>query len=1140
MSQTASLSLAPVPEKDEQGPAAVEVLHALLTARGHSETRPQQEQMVEAVETAIEHSTHLVVQAGTGVGKALDLATPIPTPTGWTTMGSLKAGDQVFDECGRICSVLAAHPVRHGRACFRVTFDDGSSLIADEEHLWATRTRELRRAQWRHRAALSNTEYNSTARYETLLKLRAVADSIAESGYMHTVDSALVVLGESATAAWVSARRAIYGRLRREELFDLRPILARMLENLARKGGSRLDQPEPPRYEIITTSEMAATVRGQGGARNHAIDVAAALALPKQELPIDPYALGAWLGDGNTGGSGFTTADQQIVEELEARGYFVRKLNSGKYRYSIHLSPSPATSRWEDSFTKRLGTLGVLTAKRIPVCYLRASFEQRLDLLRGIVDTDGTVMKHNGLVEISLCDADLIADVRELVHSLGIKTTFSEGPATITERDPHSGTTSRRTVGIRYRLRFTTALPVALLTAKRDRLPKEVRATRGLRYVVGVDQVESRPVRCITVDSPSHLFLAGESMVPTHNSLAYIVPAAMSGQRVLISTATKQLSEQILRDDLPLVAETIKDTLGRELVYSLLKGRQNYLCLQRKNELISLDEQAPDEQEGLFDAPAPRASPMRPTSEDIAHLNELLKWADETPTGDRSDAPPVPDKVWDEVSTDAGGCPGARICIYADDCFAEKAREQAKLSDIVVTNHAQVGQDLNTGSSLFGDWDVLVADEVHELRHYLSSAWGTDLNARLLGTELKNLFRRVPTKKSTEAITDLSDVILTDVALLEASIDTLPGGLLSDLPEDISVTIESIVARLGTVIDVLKAATVGNGPSKQTVLIESLAAKAIDLRGNLHEAGGEITPGVTVRWVEKGWGTNASTMKTAPLWVGPQLMETLGSRTMIATSATITVNNSFDSFITAMAWDKPPSADVGARDYTALDVGTPFDYPKQGMLYIPNPKTFPAPTGKDRVAHTEAVLDTITSLITAAGGRTLALFTTRKAANAAAEHLRDTITTPVLAQGDAPPSQLIDEFTHNETTTLCATMGFWHGVNTPGASCSLVIMDKIPFAPMDDPLMSSQRQYVDDAGRSGFDEVFVAEAAIMLAQGAGRLIRSGTDRGVVAILDPRLRTTRYGTSLIRSLPPMRTFDDQSVVEGALRRLTGTP
>jgi ATP-dependent DNA helicase DinG len=257
------------------------------------------------------------------------------------------------------------------------------------------------------------------------------------------------------------------------------------------------------------------------------------------------------------------------------------------------------------------------------------------------------------------------------------------------------------------------------------------------------------------------------------------------------------------------------------------------------------------------------------------------------------------------------------------------------------------------------------------------------------------------------------------------------------------------------------------------------------------------------------------------------LRAALGERPLIAVSATLSVGGSFVPLARAMGL--PPGS------WDGVDLGTPFDYDRQAMLYIPG-ATFPVPAGQQRTAHTEAVREELLALIGAAGGRTLALFTTTAAARDAGAFLRGRLPMTVLVQGDEPPKRLVERFVAEETSVLCATMGMWQGTDAPGATCILVVLDKIPFPPVDDPLLQARRAAADENGRSGFADVDLVHAGVRLAQGAGRLVRTSQDRGVVAILDPRLVTRRYGTTLRAGLPMRRLWHDRSVVEGALKRL----
>ncbi|NAZ77931.1 hypothetical protein GTQ99_21335, partial [Kineococcus sp. T13] len=379
-----------------------------------------------------------------------------------------------------------------------------------------------------------------------------------------------------------------------------------------------------------------------------------------------------------------------------------------------------------------------------------------------------------------------------------------------------------------------------------------------------------------------------------------------------------------------------------------------------------------------------------------------------------------------------------------------------------------------------------------------------------------------------------------DLESLTAALAAAGPGRLPQLPPHVADLLLALADRLARLVPALEDAARAPGTAPRVAVrrrgaAQQVAAATAAVLAVLHaDAGGHV------RWLQAGDG-RPPRLRVAPLRVGPQLMAALGSRTLVATSATITVGGSFDPAVRALGLAEPPAlpgrAPAAPRGFDVVDVGTPFDHERQALLYVP-PDTFPDP-GRDRAGHTAAVLVEVTALVRAAGGRTLALFTTARAAREAAAHLRATVSTPVLAQGEAPAAQLVAEFTGVEESTLCATMGFWHGVNVPGPSLSCVVIDKVPFAPADDPLLSARREAADAEGRDGFHDVHVAAAAVMLAQGAGRLVRTGTDRGVVAVLDPRLRTRGYGRTLIASLPEgMRLFAERDVVTAALTRLTG--
>lgn len=640
----------------------------------------------------------------------------------------------------------------------------------------------------------------------------------------------------------------------------------------------------------------------------------------------------------------------------------------------------------------------------------------------------------------------------------------------------------------------------------------------------------------------------------TGKSLAYLCGAVGAGASVVISTATRQLSDQLLASDVPLVAQAVKSLDGRKLTSAALKGRSNYLCLAKVNELVRLEEKANEvapaepETEALdlgIEIPEPATSDdaavRRPTSADLRALNELLEWAASKPrSGDRADAPSVPDRAWMQVSTDTAGCPGARVCASGEDCLAEHARARARAADVVIVNHALLAQDLISPNPLFDDRDLLVVDEVHELQDYLSSAWGAEVSATGIDRIVTNAARRAP--KSRQPVVDKAFAAVGDAAIVAQELTTLSAQRWEgEFPPSLSGSLESLerrVTELAKMFDDIVREAGSEGADATTAALQSARGQLQDLAAAISTV--RSANAAFVRWSAMDRDGGTVVLRAAPLTVGRTFRDRVGSRSLVATSATACVAGDFGPLAESMGLVSPPPQSAAgeplSQTWLGVDVGSPFDYQKQAILYIPN--DIPEPVGKERADHTAAVLDELTELVDAAGGRTLALFTTTAAARNAADHLRQKTNHVILEHGELPPAALAEEFAEDETSVLCATMGMWAGLNVVGSACTLVVIDKIPFAPMDDPLSAARRANVDASGGNGFKEVFVNHAALMLTQGAGRLIRHREDRGVVAILDPRIHTRGYGQTILNTLPPMWRTTDRDLVVAALRRLAG--
>ena len=609
--------------------------------------------------------------------------------------------------------------------------------------------------------------------------------------------------------------------------------------------------------------------------------------------------------------------------------------------------------------------------------------------------------------------------------------------------------------------------------------------------------------------------LAVQAGTGTGKSLAYLVPAIARAvdddAPVVVSTATIALQRQLVDRDLPRLADALAGALPRRPTFALLKGRRNYLCLNKIHSGPS-DEEPP--QEELFSAAAVSA-----LGRDI---QRLAKWATETETGDRDELRPgVPERSWSQVSVSARECLGATRCPYGVDCFAEKARAQAAEADVVVTNHALLAIDAIAEASVLPEHDFLVVDEAHELTDRVTSVATGELTAGALAATVRRTARLVGPELSER---------------LEASATTLGSAIHDAQPG----RIDYLDAELATYLTALRDAAAGAraaidpkpaDPQAAAARLEAIAAltEIADTAARILDSFVPAIPDRTdVVWIdheELRTGVNP-VLRVAPLSVAALLAERIfGRATAVLTSATLTVGGSFDAM--ADAWGLS-----GGVPWRGLDVGSPFDHARAGILYVA--AHLPAP-GRDGSGSGE-LLDEIATLIEACDGRTLGLFSSMRAARAAAEAMRQRLDTPVLCQGDDGTAALVEQFAADPQTSLFGTLSLWQGVDVPGPSCSLVIIDRIPFPRPDDPLLAARQRAVAARGGNGFMAVAASHAALLLAQGAGRLLRRTDDRGVVAVLDPRMATARYGGFLRASLPPFWTTTDQTVVVEALQRL----
>ena len=591
-----------------------------------------------------------------------------------------------------------------------------------------------------------------------------------------------------------------------------------------------------------------------------------------------------------------------------------------------------------------------------------------------------------------------------------------------------------------------------------------------------------------------HRHLIVQAGTGTGKSLAYLVPAATIGRPVVIATATKALQEQLATRDAPQVAEALGDVR-----VALLKGRSNYACRQRVAELEERGFQATLEEEGEGGAATPANDRL------VAQVQRLLAWERRSASGDRSDLDEdVSDRAWSMVSTGPRECPGAFSCPQGHRCFAELARGAAAEADIIVVNLHLLGAHLASDGAVLPEHDVVVIDEAHELEGVMTQCLGVEMTPgrlRSLATMARPLLGG-PAGDHAVTLLNIADVLGAELADLG---DVRSVDLARD--EGLAVALTKADQTIRSMLSGLREAQSDSDPRSTRAL--SSATRLLDELDRVRSpSSGEVL------WVE-GTGTSRS-LTVSPVEVGPLLTDALFDQsTVVLTSATI-----------------PPRLaerlDLDPSDVTVLDVGSPFDFRAKSRLYV-------ATHLADRRSESaeEEIADEIADLIEAAGGRTLSLFTSRRALREISDRVADRVTHPILVQGSASNRALIDRFRDEEDACLFATMGMWQGLDVPGRSLSLVTIDRLPFSRPDDPLLEARRER---AGSQAFSMIDLPRAATLLAQGAGRLIRSANDEGVVAVLDSRLAKAGYRSVLLDALPPMRRTVDKEEVLSFLRSI----
>ena len=589
-----------------------------------------------------------------------------------------------------------------------------------------------------------------------------------------------------------------------------------------------------------------------------------------------------------------------------------------------------------------------------------------------------------------------------------------------------------------------------------------------------------------------HKHLLVQAGTGTGKSLAYLVPSALLGKPVVVATATKSLQEQLAQRDLPLVADALGD-----VVVAMLKGRNNYLCRQR---IVELNERG--FQASMVDSvDGEKVDDTRL----VAQVQRLMAFERSSATGDRADlGEDVSERAWSMVSVGARECPGAFNCPQGSRCFTEMARAHAAEADVVVINLHLLGADLASGGQVLPEHDTVVIDEVHELEAVMTQSLGVELTAnrlRTLASQSRPLLSGDAGDKA-KAVAEAAESLQHALGELpeQSEVSLVDHEELSDV---LRICDEALRGLLGG----LRALPESETAAPRAV---STATRLLEDVNRLRGAGGD-----EVLWLDVNGSSRSLTL--SPIDVGPALVSGLFSAsTVVMTSATV-----------------PPglSRRLGLADeeVTQLDVGSPFDFKTQSILYVATD------LGDRRADDAEIkIADEIATLIEAAGGRTLALFTSRRAMNLTADRVADRVDHPILVQGASTNRALVERFRDEEDACLFATMGMWQGLDVQGRSLSLVTIDRLPFGRPDDPLLEARRKR---AGSQAFSQVDLPRTATLLAQGVGRLIRSTTDKGVVAVLDDRLAKANYRNVLLNALPPMKRSIDRSEVVSFLSAIT---
>lgn len=587
----------------------------------------------------------------------------------------------------------------------------------------------------------------------------------------------------------------------------------------------------------------------------------------------------------------------------------------------------------------------------------------------------------------------------------------------------------------------------------------------------------------------------------TGKTIAYLVPAIVAGKRTVVTTATKALQDQLAHKDLPFLVQHLSEYVNRDITFAVLKGRSNYVCRQRLAELNGETEKKNRK------ADSPTLLEVDEMSQSVRREIDLIsEWTKTTKSGDMADISWSPsDRALRAVSVGSDECPGARRCPVGGTCFSELARFKASEADIVVVNTHLYGLHVASGGQLLPEHEVLIVDEAHGLEDIMSDTVGVSIHAGNF-----NFFAGV-VKRIIADPKVIGDIVNIGTMLDEVLSPIHNQRISAPLPLEVTAVLAEgrrIVARI---LDILRTIETKDDDSNQRKLrAQTLATRLADTIDVALKTDDTYVPYIS--------GTvDHPKLDIAPLDVGPVLDAGVWQKTTaILTSATVP---------SKMA----DRIGLPVSKTQLCNVESPFDYQSNAVLYCS--KHLPNPNSPE---FTKLMHEELFHLISAAGGRTLALFTSYRALDAAVDAMRKRLPNTILSQREYQKNQLVKLFSEDESSCLFATSGFFQGIDIPGRTLSLVTLDRIPFPRPDDPLLSARR---DAIGDRAFREIDLPRAATLLAQATGRLIRNATDRGVVAVFDPRLGNAGYRRDILGSMPPMRKSVDRQEVEEFLRLIT---